>query len=236
MTALLQVEGVRAGYGKGADILVGVDLAVDADNISVIIGPNGAGKSTLMKAVFGLAPVRQGRVTFGGRDITGLGADRIARLGLSYVPQERNVFASMTVRENLEMGAYLRDDDWSGQLKKVYELFPRLEERRGQSAGTLSGGERQMLAMGRALMIEPRLLMLDEPTAGLSPAIRAETFRLIREINGLGIGILMVEQNARQALEIADRGIVMVMGAKRHEDTGAGLLADREVAEMFLGG
>jgi branched-chain amino acid transport system ATP-binding protein len=235
MSAILRIEGVHAGYGEGADILVGVDLAVDADAISVIIGPNGAGKSTLMKAVFGLAPVRRGRVVFAGRDITGLDTARIARLGMSYVPQESNVFQSMSVHENLEMGAYLRDDDWSGQLRSVYRLFPRLEERRDQTAGTLSGGERQMLAIGRALMIEPKLLLLDEPTAGLSPAIRIETFELIEKVKALGVGILMVEQNARQALEIADRGFVMVMGAKRHEDSGAGLLADRRVGEMFLG-
>jgi branched-chain amino acid transport system ATP-binding protein len=201
-----------------------------------LIGPNGAGKSTLMKAIFGLVSVRAGRVRFQGEDITNQRPDRIVRRGLAYVPQERNVFASLTVHENLEMGAYLRTDDISAQLERVYALFPHLAERRRQAAGTLSGGERQMLAMGRALMLDPRLLMLDEPTAGLAPKIVEHTFERIVDINRLGIGILMVEQNARQALAVAQRGVVLVMGVKRYEASAANLLGNREVAEMFLGG
>lgn len=235
MTAVLEVDDVRGGYG-GADILNGTDLSLGEGEIVVIIGPNGAGKSTLMKAVFGLAAIRSGSVSFFGRTITGMRADQVAKLGMSYVPQERNVFASLTVNENLEMGAYLRDDDFGPQIERIYELFPPLNERRRQQAGTLSGGERQMLAMGRALMLDPKLLLLDEPTAALSPRYAAETFERIREINALGITILMVEQNARQALEHADRGVVLVMGENRFEAPGPELLANREVAEMYLGG
>ena len=235
MSDLLRIEGLFGGYG-GADILHGVDLALGSDEIVVVIGPNGAGKSTLMKSIFGLVSVRAGRVWFDGADITGLRADQIARRGMSYVPQERNVFAAMTVEENLEMGAYLRRDDTAPQLERIYALFPPLRERRRQEAGSMSGGERQMLAMGRALMLQPRLLLLDEPTAALAPKYVEETFQRIREINHAGIGILMVEQNAKQALAVADRGIVLAMGENRFEDSGPKLLANREVAEMYLGG
>jgi branched-chain amino acid transport system ATP-binding protein len=232
---LLEARAVRGGYGA-VDILNGIDLELEAGEIVAVIGPNGAGKSTFMKAIFGLVAVRAGHIRFGGEDITNERPDRIVRRGLAYVPQERNVFASLTVQENLEMGAYIRRDDFSAQLDRVYALFPRLAERRGQSAGTLSGGERQMLAMGRALMLEPRLLLLDEPTAALAPQVVEYTFARIAEINRLGIGILMVEQNAKQALAVARRGVVLVMGAKRYEDSAARLLGNREVAEMFLGG
>jgi branched-chain amino acid transport system ATP-binding protein len=235
VTALLRLENVFAGYG-GGDILSGVDLTIEADTVTVIIGPNGAGKSTLMKTVFGLVPVRQGHVNFAGKEITNLRTDRIAKLGVSYVPQEHNVFPSLTVQENLEMGAFLRDDDFSPQMTRMFELFPRLEERRRQPAGTMSGGERQMLAMGRALMVEPKLLLLDEPTAGLSPKFQVETLELVKRIRGFGVGILMVEQNARQALAIADVGIVLVTGQKRHEGRASDLLSDPEVKAMFLGG
>jgi branched-chain amino acid transport system ATP-binding protein len=232
---LLEAKAVYGGYG-GVDILNGVNLTVGHDEIVVIIGPNGAGKSTLMKAIFGLAKVREGHVLFDGSDITNKRADQIVRRGLGYVPQENNVFPTMTVEENLEMGAFLRDDDFRPQMERIYGFFPRLAERRRQAAGSMSGGERQMLAMGRALMLEPKLLLLDEPTAGLSPKFVDQTFEQIRAINELGVGILMVEQNAKQALAVADRGYVLVMGANRHEDTGANLLANSEVAEMFLGG
>lgn len=232
---LLAASGLYGGYG-GMDILNGVDLAVDAHEIVVVVGANGAGKSTAMKAIFGLVRVRQGKVAFAGRDITNEAPDRLVPLGMSYVPQERNVFPSLTVHENLEMGAYVRDDDITEALARVYELFPPLKEKRKQPAGELSGGQRQMVAVGRALMTDPKLLMLDEPTAGLSPLFMGEIFDRIIAINKAGVGILMVEQNARQALAIADRGYVLVNGANRFTDTGRNLLAQREVVESFLGG
>lgn len=233
--SLLTAQDIYAGYGE-ADILQGINLTVGANEIVVIVGPNGAGKSTAMKAVFGLVPIRQGRIEYVGEDITNQPPERMVARGIAYVPQEANVFPSLSVLENLELGAYAIAGDITPRLEKVYEIFPRLKERRQQQAGVMSGGERQMVAMGRALMIEPRLLMLDEPTAGLSPRLIDETFERIREINALGIGVLMVEQNARQALAIADRGYVLASGRNRHKDTGAGLLADPEVAKMFLGG
>lgn len=233
--SLLTAQGIYAGYGE-ADILQDINLTVGSNEVVVIVGPNGAGKSTAMKAVFGLVPIRQGRIEYVGEDITNQPPERMVARGIAYVPQEANVFPSLSVLENLELGAYAIAGDITPRLEKVYEIFPRLKERRQQQAGVMSGGERQMVAMGRALMIEPRLLMLDEPTAGLSPRLIDETFERIREINALGIGVLMVEQNARQALAIADRGYVLASGRNRHEDTGAGLLADPEVAKMFLGG
>jgi len=233
--SLLDARGVYGGYG-GADILNGTSIQLDRDEIVVIVGPNGAGKSTMMKAIFGLVRIRKGQVHFNGGDITnGKPQDMVGR-GIAYVPQERNVFPSMTVKENLEMGAYLLKDDIRPRLDKVYDVFPKLRERRNQPAGLMSGGERQMVAMGRALMIDPVLLMLDEPTAGLSPLLIDDTFARIREIAALGIGVLMVEQNAKQALGIASRGYVLATGENRYEDTGPNLLANREVAEMFLGG
>lgn len=233
---LLEINDIYGGYG-GGDILKGVHLNMDARDIVAIVGPNGAGKSTVMKAAFGLASVRAGRVSFDGSDITRLSPDKIVRRGISYVPQEQNVFASLTVAENLEIGGYvLKGQNIKQRMETIYELFPRLAERRRQTAGSMSGGERQMVAMGRALMLDPKLLLLDEPTAGLSPAFIDQTFDNVRRINDNGVGILMVEQNAKQALAIADRGYVLTNGCNRHEDTGAGLLANREVAEMFLGG
>lgn len=233
--SLLEISGLYGGYG-GADILKGVDMRVEEGEIVVIVGPNGAGKSTAMKALFGLITVRSGTITFDGLDITHYRSDRLARLGVGYVPQENNVFPSLTVHENLEMGAFIRRDDFSGQLERVYEIFPPLREKRTQRAGALSGGQRQMVAMGRALMLEPRVMLLDEPTAGLSPAFTELIFEKIIEINRTGVSVLMVEQNARAALAIAHRGYVLALGANRYEDTGANLLANREVAEMFLGG
>lgn len=233
--SLLEVSGVYGGYG-GVDILKGVNLRVEDGEIIVVIGANGAGKSTAMKAIVGLVKIREGSVTFDGTDVTRKRPDEVARLRLCYVPQERNVFPSLTVQENLDMGAYLRNDDYSAQMDAVYEIFPPLKEKRSQEAGTLSGGQRQMVAMGRALMLDPRLLMLDEPTAGLSPKFTEQIFDKIKEINSHGVGILMVEQNARDSLALADRGYVLAMGRNRFEDTGANLLANPEVAEMFLGG
>lgn len=233
--SLLTAEELYGGYG-GGDILNGVSLHVDAGEVVVIVGPNGAGKSTAMKALFGLVNVRSGRVTFRDEEITRLSPDRIVGRGVCYVPQEDNVFPSLTVLENLEMGAFIRKDDYSAQIERVFELFPPLKEKRAQAAGTLSGGQRQMVAIGRALMLDPKVLLLDEPTAGLSPKFIDLIFERIQEINASGVSILMVEQNARHALSLADRGYVLVLGANRHEDTGPNLLANREVAEMFLGG
>ena len=232
---LLDVRQVRGGYGE-SDILKGVDLAVEPGEIVVIIGPNGAGKSTLMKAVFGLVPLRFGIVAVDGEDITNAKPETHVRRGLSYVPQERNVFPSLTVQENLEMGAFARRDDWSAAMARVFEIFPPLAEKRGALAGSLSGGQRQMVAMGRALMQEPKRLMLDEPTAGLSPKFMDLIFDRVVAINRSGTAILMVEQNARQALAIAHRGYVLAMGQNRFTDTGRGILENPQVAEMFLGG
>jgi len=233
--SLLEAQTIYGGYG-GVDILNGVDMRVEDGELVVIVGPNGAGKSTAMKAIIGLVKVREGHIRFNGQEITGRRPDEVAKLRVCYVPQEKNVFPTLTVHENLEMGAFLRDDDYSGQLDAVYEIFPALVEKRRQPAGSLSGGQRQMVAMGRALMLEPKLLLLDEPTAGLSPLFTDMVFDKVKEINATGVAILMVEQNAKDALALADRGYVLALGRNRHEDTGANLLANREVAEMFLGG
>ena len=233
--SLLSMEKVTGGYGE-ADILHDVSLRVDAGEIVVIVGPNGAGKSTAMKAIFGLLKLRSGQIRFDGQDITNWKPDRVVRRGICFVPQTDNVFPTLTVQENLEMGAFVRNDDIRPAMERVFELFPPLREKRRQAAGTLSGGQRQMVAMGRALMLDPKLLLLDEPTAGLSPIFIDQIFQIVKQVNATGIGILMVEQNAKQALAIANRGYVMAQGANRHEGTGQELLADREVAEMFLGG
>jgi len=233
--SLLEAEGLYGGYG-GVDILNGIDMRVEDGEIVVIVGPNGAGKSTAMKAVIGLVKIREGHIRFDGQEITGRRPDEVARLRVCYVPQEKNVFPTLTVNENLEMGAFLRDDDFSSQLDAVYEIFPALVEKRRQPAGSLSGGQRQMVAMGRALMLEPKLLLLDEPTAGLSPLFTDMVFDKVKEINATGVAILIVEQIAKVALALVDRGYVLALGRNRHEDTGANLLANREVAEMFLGG
>jgi branched-chain amino acid transport system ATP-binding protein len=232
---ILDMNALVGGYG-GNDILKGASLTVRRNEIVVIVGPNGAGKSTLMKSAFGLVKIRQGSVTFEGEDITNMRPDLVVRRGMSYVPQEKNVFPSMTVQENLEMGGYLRKRGIAEKMDHIFQIFPRLKERRKQAAGSMSGGERQMVAMGRALMLDPTLILMDEPTAGLSPLFIEQTFDRIIEVNKLGISVLMVEQNAKQALEIAHRGYVLAMGRNRHEDTGAGLLGNQEIAEMFLGG
>ncbi len=227
---------MTGGYGKGPDILHDCTIAVNKGEIVVIAGPNGAGKSTAMKAIFGMLDMRRGAVRLNGEDITRLTPqDRVAR-GMGFVPQNHNIFTSMTVEENLEMGAFIRDDDFSGTMAQVYDLFPVLREKRRQAAGELSGGQRQQVAVGRALMTRPTVLMLDEPTAGVSPIVMDELFDRIIEVARSGISILMVEQNARQALEIADKGHVLVQGRNRHTDTGKALLADPEVRKSFLGG
>ena len=233
--ALLEMTGVHGGYG-GANILNGVSMSIEAHEIGVIVGPNGAGKSTSLKALFGLLTVSEGSVVFDGSTITNLPPERLVRAGLSFVPQEFNVFPTMSVQENLEMGAFIRRDDYRGQIDQIYGFFPPLKDKRRQPAGELSGGQRQMVAIGRALMTEPKLLLLDEPTAGLSPRYMGEIFERIIEVNKAGVGILMVEQNARQALAIAHRGFVLAGGRNRFTGTGAELLADPEVAKSFLGG
>ena len=232
---LLQATGLTGGYG-GMDILQGVDLSLEAHEVAVIIGPNGAGKSTAMKALIGLIPLKSGNVLYAGEDITGQAPERLVARGIAYVPQERNVFRTMTVEENLAMGAYLRRGDLGETLARIYALFPALKDKRRQRAGELSGGQRQMVAIARALMIEPKLLLLDEPTVGLSPKVIGEIFERILAINAGGVGILMVEQNARAALAIAHRGYVLATGRNRFTDNAAALLANREVAEAFLGG
>jgi branched-chain amino acid transport system ATP-binding protein len=228
-------EAMTGGYGA-TDILHDCTLAVEKGQIAVIVGPNGAGKSTAMKAVFGMLNLRGGSVRLNGEDITKLSPqDRVAR-GMAFVPQTHNIFTSMTVEENLEMGAFLRRDDIKATLEQVYHLFPILKTKRHQPAGELSGGQRQQVAVGRALMTQPQVLMLDEPTAGVSPIVMDELFDRIIEVARSGISILMVEQNARQALNIADKGYVLVQGANRYTDTGAALLADPDVRRSFLGG
>jgi branched-chain amino acid transport system ATP-binding protein len=235
-TPFLIGENMCGGYGKGADILHDCTVAVEPGEIAVIVGPNGAGKSTAMKAIFGMLNLRKGSVRINGEDITGLSPqDRVA-LGMAFVPQTQNIFTSLTVEENLEMGAFLRRDDIRETMAQVYDLFPILKDKRRQSAGELSGGQRQQVAVGRALMTKPKVLMLDEPTAGVSPIVMDELFDRIIEVARTGISILMVEQNARQALAIADKGYVLVQGENRFTDTGAVLLADPEVRKSFLGG
>ena len=229
-------ETMTGGYGA-ADILHSCTIAVEPGEIAVIVGPNGAGKSTAMKAVFGMLKLRQGSVRLAGEDITHLSPQARVRKGMGFVPQTSNIFTSMTVEENLEMGAFIREDDRIAEtMEQVYGLFPILRDKRNQPAGQLSGGQRQQVAVGRALMTQPKVLMLDEPTAGVSPIVMDELFDRIIEIARTGISILMVEQNARQALEIAHKGYVLVQGANRYTDTGKALLADPEVRKSFLGG
>ena len=228
-------ENLIGGYGTG-DILKGCTISAAQGEISVVVGPNGAGKSTAMKAILGMLKVLKGKVTLAGQDITIMSPQQRVQLGMAFVPQTNNVFSSMTVEENLELGAYVRTDDYSDTMDQVYELFPVLKEKRLQPAGELSGGQRQQVAVGRALMTKPSVLMLDEPTAGVSPIVMDELFDRIIKVKKTGIAILMVEQNARQALAIADRGFVLVTGQNRFTDSGQVLLANEEVRRSFLGG
>ena len=228
-------KDITAGYG-GVDIIKDINLHVNEGEIVVIVGPNGAGKSTAMKSLLGMLKLTSGSVKFSEQNITNmLPQDRVS-LGIAFVPQNQNVFTGMTVEENLEMGAFLRHDNIKGTIDQIYELFPILREKRNQSAGELSGGQRQQVAFGRALMTMPKILMLDEPTAGVSPIVMDDLFSRIIEVGKTGVGILMVEQNAKQALNIADRGYVLVNGKNSREGTGQELLNNPEVRKSFLGG
>lgn len=233
---LLQVDGITSGYGD-IEVLRDVSIAVEEHEIVSIIGPNGAGKSTLMKTIFGLLHPRSGTITYRGQDISRLSPYEIVGTGMCYVPQVANVFTALSVEENLEMGAFvLRGAGVESRKARIYELFPRLAERRRQPAGRMSGGERQMVAMGSALMLEPSLLLLDEPSAGLSPRLVEEIFARILQINATGVAIMMVEQNARQSLAMAHRGYVLAAGQNRFEGGGRELLEDPEVGRLYLGG
>jgi len=232
---VIEIEDVVAGYTPDVNILNGCDLYVAHREFVGIIGPNGAGKSTLLKAVLGLVGVRSGRVRLHGEDIIGRRAHELVERGVAFVPQTRNVFPSLTVRENLEMGCYLRPKSFEARFAYVIELFPRLSQRAEQRAGALSGGERQMVAMGRALMLDPSVLLLDEPSAGLSPMLQDEVFLQCRRINDTGVAILMVEQNARRCLQVADRAYVLDQGRNAYTGTGRELLADPNVIGLYLG-
>jgi len=231
---VLEVDNIKAGYGD-TEILHGVSCRVEEGEIVSIIGPNGAGKSTLMKAILGLLKPSEGRIIFNGRDITGKDPDQIVKEGICYVPQSDNVFPSLTVDENLEMGAFIRKDDYKKRMDEIYQIFPDLKEKRKAKARKLSGGQRQMVAIGRALMLDPKLLLLDEPSAGLAPKLIQMIFDKIIKINQTGISILMVEQNARKALEVSHRGYVLAMGRNRFEDTGEALLNNEEIGKLYLG-
>ena len=232
---LLEVRDLDAGYGD-LQILESIDLDVKDGEYVTIVGPNGAGKSTVMKSVFGLTTYIDGRIEFDDEEIQTLAPEQIIRRGIGFVPQNDNVFEGLSVRENLEMGAYILDEVPQEQIREVYDRFPILEERQDQKAGTLSGGQRQMVAMGRALMLDPGLLLLDEPSAGLAPDLVEEMFDRIDRINDAGTAVLMVEQNAKEALRRCDRGYVLVDGQNRYIDTGEALLGDEQVRRDFLGG
>lgn len=232
---LIHVDNVVGGYIPEVDILNGCSLELTKGELVAIIGPNGAGKSTLLKALFGLVNIRSGRVMFEGEEITGMKAHSLVDRGIGYVPQNNNVFPSLTVRENLEMGVYLRPDSFGERFDVIAEMFPRLAERVDQRAGALSGGERQMLAMGRALMMDPSVILLDEPSAGLSPALQDQVFIRTKQINQAGVSVIMVEQNASRCLQICDRGYVLDQGTNAHTGTGRELLTDPKVIELYLG-
>lgn len=232
---LLHAANIIAGYG-GEPILHGVDIELNSGQIGVIVGSNGAGKSTVLKCLFGLIKLEQGTVKLEGNDITDVPPDKRVNLGIAYVPQEMNIFQSLTVQENLEMGAFIRRDDFSASVERMFELFPPLKANRRNIAGQLSGGQRQMVAIARALMVEPRLLLLDEPTVGLSPSYVQDIIYRILEIAASGIGVLIVEQNARRALQISDTGFVLAGGRNLYTDTAENLLLNPEVARSFLGG
>ena len=235
MTSVLKSENMFGGYG-GVDILNGCSIAVERGKIAVVVGPNGAGKSTAMKAIFGMLSLRSGTVFLDGENITNLAPFERVKKGMAYVPQTQNVFTSMTVEENLEMGAFINSGPIDGTIERVYSLFPILKDKRRQLAGELSGGQRQQVAVGRAMMTDPKLLMLDEPTAGVSPVVMDDLFDRIIEVARTGVAILMVEQNAKQALTIANDGYVLVQGENRYTDSGLALLKNADVRKAFLGG
>ncbi|MEV0634237.1 ABC transporter ATP-binding protein [Streptomyces sp. NPDC050619] len=232
---VLAADGIVAGYVPGVDVLRGCSIEVRPGEVVGVIGPNGAGKSTLVKAVFGLLRVRGGTVRLRGEEVTNRPAHELVRRGVGYVPQLQNVFPELTVEENLRMGSYLRPKDYARRATAVEELFPLLADRRRQKAGAMSGGERQMLAMARALMMEPQLMLLDEPSAGLSPLHQDHVFDRCRMINNAGVAVLMVEQNARRCLQICDRGYVLDQGRNAYTGTGTALLHDEKVIELYLG-
>jgi ABC-type branched-subunit amino acid transport system ATPase component len=234
LMSLLEFDNVVSGYGE-MEILHGVSIHVDQGEIVSIIGPNGAGKSTLVKTVFGLLNTWEGNINFADEDIIGLSPEQIVRKGMCYVPQVDNTFSSLTVQENLEMGAYIRDDDYRSRIEEIYDLFPDIKDRRRSKVSKLSGGMRQMVALGRALMLDPQMLLLDEPSAGLAPMVVDMIFERIKTINQQGVTLLIIEQNARKALENSDRGYVMVDGKNRLDGPGPELLADEQIGELFLG-
>jgi len=233
--SLLKVSNIVAGYGE-TEILHGVSIAIEKGHVVTIIGPNGSGKSTLLKAIFGLIKPKKGQVLFQGKDITGLAPETVVRRGLCYVPQSSNIFPSLSINENLEMGAFIRTDDFRQRLEEMYLLFPDLAGRRKDRAGTLSGGQRQMLALARALMLDPALLLLDEPSAGLAPSMVGSVFEKILGINRSGVAILLVEQNAREALQLSSWGYVLASGQNQLEDRGENLLSNPDVTRLYLGG
>lgn len=235
MVDLLAVNDVHAGYIKDLNILQGINFRIAPGELVVVIGPNGAGKSTLAKTIFGLLTPNQGSISFKNESIVGLRSNQIVQRGMCYVPQIKNVFGSLSIEENLEMGAFVRSGSLTQLKEQIYTMFPVLKQRRKQAAGTLSGGERQMLAMGRALMLDPDLLVLDEPSAALSPILVGNVFEQIKAVNSLGKAIILVEQNAKRALELADRGYVLENGRDRFEGTGKELLNDPKVGELYLG-
>ena len=233
---ILEAENITAGYTSEVNILNNVGMHLKSGQIVSIIGPNGAGKSTLLKTIFGILKPAKGKIRLRGADITGLKPDKIAKKGISYVPQINNVFPSLTIQENLDMGAFIRSDDYSQRLDQIYQLFPILGERKKQKAGQLSGGQRQMVAMGRALMVDPQVLLLDEPSAGLAPNLVEMIFEKIIDINKTGVSMIIVEQNAREALKMADHGYVLAMGRNVLDDSGKALLNNEEVGRLYLGG
>ena len=233
--SLLTVDRVTSGYGD-MEVLHDVSIEIAAEEIVTIIGPNGAGKSTLMKTIFGLLKPTAGKIRFIDHEITSHSPDQIVRLGMAYVPQVENVFPSLTVRENLEMGAFIRTDDFGDRIKEIFALFPVLQKREKQRVGKMSGGERQMVAMGRALMLNPQLILLDEPSAALAPNLAQVIFERIVAVNETGVAILIVEQNAKESLGLSDRGYVLAGGCNRFSDTGENLLANEEIGQLYLGG
>jgi len=233
---ILEAENITAGYTTEVNILYDVGIRLKSGQIVSVIGPNGAGKSTLLKTIFGILKPAMGKISLKNEDITGLKPNKVAKKGISYVPQVDNVFPSLTIQENLEMGAFIREDDYSQRLNEIYDLFPVLGERKKQKAGQLSGGQRQMVAMGRALMVDPQVLLLDEPSAGLAPNLVEMIFEKIIDINKTGVSMIIVEQNAREALKMANHGYVLAMGRNVLDDTGEALLANEEVGRLYLGG